>query len=156
MKKMNNTISAVLCTLFLAVCLSCGGSEANTSGTSATEKTEAATKQEKKQQNKATKAAKTPVNKATTSPYWDALQKSVGIGNEQLEAIKSLNEETSEKIRALRKDKVTLPLEDMKKLRLAERDQIQKILGDKLYQIKVEFDKDWTSSNTKDFPKMGG
>ena len=152
-----NHITKVLFFIFsLALCLSCSSGDATQATAAAADDLAVNATPAKKTEAKsmANTKSKESSSKPTLESYWSTLKSELGIDADKLEAIRTLNNKINIQVKDLRSKKQDNLLEKSKEIRLAEREEVKKILGDVLYQKKLAFDKNWTATNTKDFRKM--
>jgi len=148
---MNYTIKILFVILVLSLSLSCSNGEKDQGVSAAADTTKAVMKNPKEQSKAKSKA---PKRNLTPDSYWDGLQAELKIEDDVLQSIQTLNDKTGEKIKVLQSKGGDNLVEKTKEIRLAQREEVKKILGEDLYQKKMSFDKAWSAENTKDFKKM--
>ena len=143
-----NHITKLLFLIFvLSACLSCSGEKDNqdVAATPITEMVPKKPKENTKTKSKATRSQR------TKDSYWNDLKAELKLDDDKLKALRKVNNKTNNKVRAVRSKKKDNYLEESKAIRIAEREEMNKILGEELFQKKIDFDKSWTAHNTKDF-----
>ena len=150
----------LLFTLVLFVCFSCG--QAENTATDAKEKKEMV-KGVKGKKGKANRdgakkgkanrdGAKTGnanrdgAKKGNANKYWGALKTELNLDTKKWNRVRQLTNKNATQVANLSKEKADGYLNKVKEIRIAEKDQIKKILGNELFQKKLAFDKTWAKN----------
>ena len=133
--------TSILCVFILLLSFSCGqGENANVK----TEIKQEAVKEVKSKNGVKSRTAKQrsmPANRGEKKDYWASLEKDLNIDKAKIKQLIAVNAKNNSLVRSLKEEKKDGYMEQIKEIRLSEKEQIKKILGDELYQKKLEWDK---------------
>lgn len=134
---MKMVTKGILFTLVLFVCFSCSQGENSAEESMA-----------KKDPAKTEKMKKGSAKKTDNNKYWGALRKELNLDADQLKQVRQLTNKNTVKVSALSEAQGENYLEQIKKIRVAEKAKVKSILGEELYQKKLAFDKTWAQNAT--------
>lgn len=135
-----------------SLCLACGQSE-NTAVVPGQKQEVAKGKKAGPKAKKKKAGAKANANQK----YWTGLEAELNIGAEKIKMIRDINQENNNKISQLAKDLDQKYTAKVKAIRIAEKKEVERILGPELYKQKLAFDKKWRASKPSAAPpKEGG
>lgn len=156
---MKNFATGLLLMLALSLCQSCDQKQSNASATGDKKEMAKRNKKSNKEKRKiktapmgvkkgdGMTAGKNITKKRTrNNKYWESIAKELKIEEDTLKMMRDINKKNNEKVKAIREKSPADERQKVKKIRNAERNQMKKLLGDELYQKKLEWDKTWDAA----------
>ena len=138
--------------LFSIVCMACWSCGQSESAAHSKQEQPEMVKDNKAKMNKKMGAN---MKKTAPSKYWNQLATELKLDEDKLEAIRQLNNKNNKTIQALRDAEPEDLATQIKDIRIAEKKEVEKILGPALYGEKLRFDKKYEANRPNATPPKG-